>query len=318
MRRPIKTLDNAAAVAQQLGCADIDAALRLLGDPSALREQLAALGWADHGGYLVEQVAPLLSRFVGHEEKLLAAFLSGEADLQQVYPAFLTFLAMADTNLKPEPLLASLGFYEREAYTLLMEELGDHRPRDLVRFLGFGLAQGEYEREIAANLVERGVAGEVQLYGFDPYIDFSGTEIKLWTPSEVGTLSFDLILARWVLHHLEPAARWSSFLAAARCLAPGGWLVLQEEGDFRNVDEWNLADRLLELLLSSVDVLNTLTFVGEWHQQTSGDAPAYYLKHLSYDDIEAIEAGFGFAFERRVLETGPGVFGQTLLVYHRV
>jgi len=149
MRTPLKRLDNAEAVAKGLGCTGVDDALRLLEDETAFGEKLAALGWADRGGYLLERMTPILSRFARQERELLRAFLSGRADLQQVYPAFLAFLGTADTGLEPGPLLESLGFYEREAYALLMEELSERPAQDLVRLLGFGLAEGDYEREIA-------------------------------------------------------------------------------------------------------------------------------------------------------------------------
>lgn len=74
----------------------------------------------------------------------------------------------------------------------------------------------------------------------------------------------------------------------------------------------------MALVLSSIDVINTLTFVAEWHEESAESADAYYLQHLSADEVAAIESGFGFRFERRICETRPGVFGQTIFAYRRL
>jgi len=313
-----KQLDNAAAVAEQLGCADADAAMQLLGDEATLLHGLTALGWAAAGDYAVVRVAPVLSRFICGHEAPIRSFLHGETPLRDIYCALIVHLGDEGFELDPEQLLVTLRPHERVCHERLLEQLRQLPLRDVVHFLGFGLARGEYEQELADYLVANGLAGEVRLYGCDPYVDFSGSGIEEWTPSAAGEQQFDLILARWVLHHLEPAFRWQAFTPVARHLAPGGCLLILEEGDFRAADERRFADQLMALVLSSIDVINTLTFVAEWHEKSAESADAYYLQHLSADEIAVIESGFGFPFERQIIETGPGVFGQTIFAYRRL
>jgi hypothetical protein len=96
----------------------------------------------------------------------------------------------------------------------------------------YGLADGVHEQRLAARLAEQGTT--VELFGYDPgNPSFDRQAIYPWTPATREANAsplFDIILARWVFHHVRPAQRWDALAARVRCCKPGASLLIIEEG----------------------------------------------------------------------------------------
>jgi hypothetical protein len=240
--------------------------------------------------------------------------MAGGVPLTEVVKECLCFLAQTGTAYHRTEFMSSLAATDQ----CLDRAINAHLPRQRDRFTlcGYGLAEGVYEQQLAARLAERGTT--VELFGYDPgNPSFARQAIHPWTPATCGANAsplFDIVLARWVLHHVTPAQRWDALAACVRCCKPGASLLIVEEGPFSA--EKNSAILLYEFLAGCADVLVNFVIYPDWLGRGDCRDGHYYLNYLTPSDIAALEAAcFPVAAQRHLEWLQAGFFPQILIRY---
>jgi hypothetical protein len=180
---------------------------------------------------------------------------------------------------------------------------------------GFGLGDGAYEVEIANFLIQQGLTGSTLIYGYDPY-GIPNQSISMLDEAALlrGSLNFDLIIARWVLHHVPTLQRWDIFASALGQLKKGGIAVVVEHGF---VDESNpVQNRKLYRLLNAIaDLIANVGIRPEWFSLT---APIfgknYFLNFLTTKDLTSIARATKKKLKISISNTGPIFPWQSIIV----
>jgi 2-polyprenyl-3-methyl-5-hydroxy-6-metoxy-1,4-benzoquinol methylase len=181
---------------------------------------------------------------------------------------------------------------------------------------GYGLGNGAYEQQLAERFAAHGTT--IKLFGYDPTNARFDTEriqpCSLETLRSEGSPRFDVILTRWVLHHVPPDQRWDAFAACVHRCQPGGSLLIVEEGPFSA--EKNRTSLVYELLSSGADVLVNSVVYPDW--LGAGDPPGehFYLAYLTQADIKALESAFAMRAERHLEWHQAGYLPQILIRYN--
>ena len=133
--------------------------------------------------------------------------------------------------LDAKKTLQSFAAHNQLSDDSVKKELMSMSMKSNINLLGFGLDEGSYEKELAQYLTRQGVS-KVTLYGMDPYAKKS-TGIYYLTPYQLSaepTLRFDLIIARWSLHHVTLQNRWVDLNLCIRSCNPDARIIFIEHG----------------------------------------------------------------------------------------
>ena len=255
----------------------------------------------------------LITGFAQCQSDLVRGYMSYNIPLPVLAKEFLRFLVETEAAYDSSQFMGSLTATNRGLDRAISTALtGTREPFTLC---GYGLGNGAYEQQLAARLAARGT--KVKLFGFDPTNEcFDRERIQPCTLAMLQTAGdplFDMILIRWVLHHVPPDQRWDGFLACVGHCKPGALLVIVEEGAFSG--EKDAAVLLYEFLFACADVLVNSALHPGWIRM--GDPPGedFFLQYLTPVDITALEAAFPMSAQRQLEWFQAGFFPQILIRY---
>jgi hypothetical protein len=258
-------------------------------------------------------LAELIASFTQEHRDLVHGYLRGVVRLPALAKHLLRFLVATGPPCDTTAVWDAIAPIDRR----LNDTIAAHLPNQCKEFTlcGYGLGDGVYEQQLAERFGARGT--NIKLFGYDPTnarFDTGRIEpCSLITLHSAGGPRFDVILTRWVLHHVPPDQRWDAFVACVRRCQPGGPLLIVEEGPFSA--EKNRAALTYELLSSGADVLVNSVVYPDW--LGAGDPPGqhFYLAYLTPADIDALESAFAMPAERHLEWHQVGYLPQILIRY---
>lgn len=287
-------------------------------NPAILEQSLMALCGRTDMEYLVREAAAAISRFASAHRSALRDYGHGAADLSELAAGFSRFLERDRACLDPEHVRLAVAGYTADGDAVVRGILRERDPRRNIDMLGFGCAEGAYELELCRWLESAGMTTGARAFGFDPHASdpLPGlcmlSEVDLASPD---LPSFDIIVARWALHHVPRNERWSTLALALRRMRPDGIVLIQEEGMLGAGSARPREIARLELLLACFDVLITRSLKPGWARAGDGAQSPFFLEYLTLSDLASIEAHLPGGIARRIIKHGTGLLAQTFITY---
>jgi SAM-dependent methyltransferase len=291
-----------------------DLAARLAGNSAALRNLLGQMGLANEFTPLADALAGLVSEVTLLESSLVQRYLAGTASFEHLVTALLGTLANRGVSLSPELLYAFFARQDAEADEWLRARIARLGPRETLSILGYGLGDGSFERALASWLVAGGHCRTVELFGFDPH-QVAGAPVVMVEGHQLAERRFDVIIARYVLHHVRPEARWPDLAACVRACRPNGELLIAEQGYPAPGAAAAPGARLEHLLLAALDlVVNAVLYPG-WCDPREMEASGFYLSFLSEEDLTGLRQSLPRVVEREIAQVGTYFPSNTMIRY---
>ena len=141
---------------------------------------------------------------------------------------FITFCFKKGIALDKEQTLSSFAQHDALSNMALKRELDGITPTKELKLLGFGLGDGSYEKSLSEYLIHKKIAGSVRMYKPIASIEYlSSAQLKGHIPA------FDIITARWVLHHVALKNRWTDFIDCINHSKVNTQILIVEHGFLR-------------------------------------------------------------------------------------
>ncbi|MBP6103553.1 MAG: hypothetical protein KA508_00560 [Gammaproteobacteria bacterium] len=197
--------------------------------------------------------------------------------------------------------------------TALKRELDRIAPTTELKLLGFGLGDGSYEKSLSEYLIHKKIAGSVRLYGFDPYAKPTAA-IEYLSPAQLKghTPAFDIITARWVLHHVALKSRWADFIDCINHSKVNTQVLIVEHGFLKRPPS-DMDAKLYYLLNATFDVIANIGIRPHWFTDTAPHVGEnFFIHYLTGKDFSEIKRSVHFDMTQNVYEVGPAFPNQSL------
>lgn len=301
---------------QQINARDF---ILLLQNKAQAKHFYRALGWYESGSYFADLAAEILSGFSQHQADLMAAVLAQEKPLYELGRKLITYIFQQGYTFDRERLYSCLVHYANQVDDAVNTILHTLTPKKQVNILGFGLRDGAYELSLASLLSQHGLAEHVTVYGFDPDSREMDSRVQMITSEQLflgDCPRFDLILSRWVLHHVNFNERWDGFVQCINQANPFAKVLIIEEGCFPAAGVYRFEVACYELLLACADVIINAGLHQQWLKDiAAGVDQPFFISYLTADDISQIENQLKVKVKPTAQEIGPDFFGQTIISY---
>ena len=154
-----------------------------------------------------------------------------------------------------------------------------------INIFGFGLGDGSYELSLKKMLKTHQKINNAEIFGYEPF--YNDTAYKNFASSDLLTIDnikFDIIIARWSLHHVVDTERWGNFIASLNLLKPDGTAVIIEHGFVNRAFDFN-CKQLYLFFNVIIDVIGNTIFNYDWLSKVEGSKD-YFIKFLDDDAIK--------------------------------
>ncbi len=278
-----------------------------------------ALGWYESGHYFGDLAAEILSGFSQTHADLLAAVLSQQRPLYELGRKLINYIFEQGYTFDKDRLYSCLVHYANQVDNTVNAILHSLTPKEQVNILGFGLRDGDYELSLANLLSKQGLAKKVTVYGYDPDSREVDSRVQMITPKQLFSNAcprFDLILSRWVLHHVNFNERWNGLVQCINQANTFAKILIIEEGCFPETGDYRFEVACYELLLACADVMINAGLHQQWLKDiAAGVDQPFFISYLTANDISHIEKRLKVNIKSTVQEVGPDFFGQTIISY---
>lgn len=282
----------------------------------------AALQQINHskiGTYLYKKFIFWLSRYL-QEIKIhpyLRHYFSSDKTLNFICNNFIDYCFSNNIKLDPKKTLQSFEIHNQLSDNAVKNELLKITSKRHINLLGFGLDDGVYEKELANFLVLHKVCNTVTIYGMDPYA-IKGSHIQYITPEQLSMdyLKFDVIIARWSLHHVKLTNRWSDLSGCiSRCNFDAS-VIFIEHGYLQNIP-FPAEKKLYELLNALFDTIANIGLRPKYFTET---APCFgerfFIHYLEPNDFISIcKNSSRRVISQNVYDVGPSFPNQTICCF---
>jgi hypothetical protein len=298
-------------VIQAAGGSDLRSMTALLQNEHQLKHTLDQINQGVLSTYLHENFIFWLNAYAKQAGSVCASYLSGDLSLNAICKDFIRFCFDNKIYLDPIRTLEAFKIHNELSDNAVRRELQQLTPRQEINLLGFGLDEGHYEQSISEYLLSSGKAEKVNLFGFDPYAN-RNSDIRYLSANELssGERSFDLIIARWVLHHVEMKSRWSTFVKCINSCHPGSEVLIVEHG---YLEEVSLLDRKLSALLNATfDVVANIGLRPGYFTNSKNVGDDFFIEYLEPKDFSTISAQVSVNLGIKMYDVGPDFPNQTI------
>jgi hypothetical protein len=284
-------------------------------DYSILKKAICDIETEANGNYLMEHFAKWLSFYAGQKSPYLREYFAnkGYVDLSPVCKDFISFCFQNRIFLDASKTLASFSHHNQLSDTAVKEQLLSIQPKEQINILGFGLDDGAYEKTIVKYLTEKNLAKKVNLYGFDPYASKT-PNIQYLSSAELNSPKipqFDLVIARWVLHHVALQHRWRDFVECVNNCRKGAMVLVVEHGFLK--EECTLLDKkLYNLLNATFDIVANIGLRPQYFTNSSVIGDDFFIGYLEPKDFQSIRSDIAIYTTSEFYEVGPGFPNQTI------
>lgn len=272
--------------------------------------------------YLYDIFTEQLSAFATHSPALIARYFSGQLNLNAICMDFVRFCFSRDLRMDKDKTLASFRYHDSLSDKAVKDALQKlPSTRKTINILGYGCDTGLYEKQLAQSLLDTGKAGQVNLFGFDPYAK-ENKEIKLLTATQLRNNAhpeFQVVIARWVLHHVELQHRWRDFIQCINRSSQDALILIVEHGFLQYPDKLSPVDRrFYELFNAAFDVVANIGIRPQWFLSTYPEAGKnFFIHYLTSKDFVLMAEQATVKYIPTICELGPGMPNQTLYCLHR-
>ena len=295
-------------------------------DPSNFLTNLnkleAALQQINHskiGNYLYEKFILWLNRYLQEikTQQYLRYYFSSEKNLNFICNNFIDYCFFHKIKLDPKKTLQSFKAHNQLSDNAVKNELLKITSKRYINLLGFGLDDGIYEKELANFLVLHNVCNKVTIYGMDPYA-IKSNDIQYLTPTQLSmdSLKFDIIIARWSLHHVKLDNRWSDLShCISRCNSDAS-IIFIEHGLLHNT-HFPAEKKLYELLNALFDIIANIGLRPTYFTETAPSfGEHFFIHYLEPNDFISIFKNYSaHIISRNIYDVGPNFPNQTICCF---
>ena len=293
--------------------------IQLLQDKEKAKLFYKALGWYESGTYFGDLAAEILSGFSQSHPDVIADVIKQEKPLYEVGCQLIAYIFKNHYRFDRDKLYSCLVHYADHVNETIHAIINTLKPKEQINILGFGLRDGAYELSLANRLYAQGLAKKVTVYGFDPDSHEVNSSIQKITPAQLFAADcpkFDLIISRWVLHHVHFAERWDGLTQCINQANPQAKILIIEEGCFPLAGHYRFEVACYELLLACADVMINAGLHQQWLKDiAAGVDEPFFIRYLTANDLYQIEKQLVLPCTRTIYEVGPDFFGQTIISY---
>lgn len=309
--RQFSTKTRFFQIIEAAGASDLRTMTALLKNEHLLKQTLDQINQGVLNSYLHENFIFWLNAYAKQESSLCASYLAGNISLNAVCKDFIRFCFDHKIYLDPTRTLDAFKKHNELSDNAVKQEIAQLTSKQEINLLGFGLDEGHYEQSIAQYLLSSGKAKKVNLFGFDPYAK-RNPDIRYLSVNELssGELSFDLIIARWVLHHVEMKSRWSTFVNCINRCHSGAEVLIVEHGYSEDVA---LLDRKLSALLNAIfDVVANIGLRPDYFINNNSVSDDFFIEYLEPKDFSTIRDQVSVGLGIKMYDVGPDFPNQTI------
>jgi len=310
------------AVRKNTSCVDRDSIKKLARNSEKIKELFFEMGLDLDGNYLYLEHIKYFSMYANSSD-MIDKYIGGNKCLNELIKDFIKFFFDLNVHLDSEKTVESFREHNNLLNESIKKELSSMNMKKEINLLGFGLDNGEYEKEVAQFLEDTEITKKVNIFGFDPYAT-KGEGIHYIHLKDLPNLqlTFDVVIARWALHHVEimrsRGKRFEDFISCLQKCTPCHAMVLIVEHGFVQSDSFVSAEKIkLYYVLNAIfDVLANIALRPAYFMDSHpkiGDN--FYIKYLSEKDIAQISRGF--SGEVNVTQIGPAFPNQTIIKLSR-
>ncbi|MFC1521908.1 hypothetical protein ACFL6Y_05820 [Elusimicrobiota bacterium] len=261
----------------------------------------------------------LTARYALQHPGDITAYFRGKLKLFKLCRKFAGFIhgVHGDKKLNRDMVVGTIGgAMAFHTDSTVKSILRDHSFSREINMFGFGLGDAYYEKEIQDYLIKRKIAKKVALYGYDPFAK-GIKNVKLLSADNLlkpPSASFDLILARWSLHHVPAKKRWKLFEAALSHLKPKSIAIIIEHG-FVDTRARHVDVALYRLLNGILDTVGNIGIWPNWFASTKPDyGRNFFVDFLCDKDIRAIQENCKVRLSRKIINIGPVFPWQSIII----
>lgn len=291
-----------------------------LSDKEWLCLAIGPIIWFDGDCPLKAGLIDLVYEVASGSQNQIARYLSEKCELSELLPTILERSRKFREKISRDICLRDLADMEQAIDDTIIDYLRRLPPRSTWRILGFGGGDCSYEHSIGRRLSAYSGDSNFMLYRFDPEacgIADGVTDVDLELRSPGPQVHFDVVICRWVLHHVPKMKRWGTFDNAVRKVGRDGAIVIVEEGDFSPCSEQTPARRAYRLIVACEDILVNGVLRPSL-VDTMGDSrtAGFHLNYLTQEELLSIERHIPVHMKRHTYLPGPpGKFGEAVIIY---
>jgi hypothetical protein len=271
------------------------------------------------GNYLYEKFILWLNRYLQEikTQQYLRYYFSSEKNLNFICNNFIDYCFIHKIKLDPKKTLQSFKDHNQLSDNAVKNELLKITSKRYINLLGFGLDDGIYEKELANFLVLHNVCNKVTIYGMDPYA-IKSNDIQYLTPTQLSmdSLKFDIIIARWSLHHVKLDNRWSDLShCISRCNSDAS-IIFIEHGFLHNT-HFPAEKKLYELLNALFDIIANIGLRPTYFTETAPSfGEHFFIHYLEPNDFISIFKNYSaHIISRNIYDVGPNFPNQTICCF---
>jgi hypothetical protein len=269
--------------------------------------------------YVHDVIIDVVASFTARHRALLEHYLARRAALNTVCLEVIRYIARRNMSFDSDLALQALESVDAALDAAVKVALEPKLSARKLSLCGFGLGSGEYELKLTNDLNTQGLAPQLDLYGFDPYPRFDSSKILSLTSEDLcaaGGPRFDIILSRWVLHHVHQENRWKEFIACVNRSKSDAKILVIEEGTFTPKTQKSTPLLFYEYLIGCADVVVNSILCPSWlFPPTGKPGEQFYLEYLTCDDVTSLEWAFKTPVIRDVRWISAGFFPQILIIW---
>lgn len=282
--------------------------LLMLTSVEKIKSLLHEVGLYDSSSQFSDAYADILHFFSVKHQQLMCGYLCGEKSLWEITKVFIEEVVDHAPVVSRAAVLKSLEKHDAISNEYIYQTVMNMKSQEKMSILGFGLADGEFELELVEQLKKQGKAQEITLYGLDPSSHGHRDIVSICEKDICNSLipKFDLIISRWVLHHVESNHRWQSFIHCLNNLTGDGLAIVVEEG----IGAQPSREKSSLFFIATVDVLANYYL---WPGYLTSEKNKYFAQYLLDDDLEKISLAAKLPYVRK--EVGPIFPNQSVIVF---
>lgn len=241
-------------------------------------------------------------------------YFLGVDDLKTICQHFIQFCFKHNIQLDAAKTLQSFDYHNELSDSAVKNELFKITPKESLNILGFGLDEGHYESSLAQFLIDNKLTKKVNLFGFDPYA-LRNPNVQYLSVEQLQAKDgpqFDIVTARWVLHHVELQQRWQHLIDAINHSHPDAMVLVVEHG-FLSQAHSPLDLRVNYLLNATFDIIANIGLRPRYFTDSAPNIGAnFFIHYLTPQDFTAIGDSIKLGATQQRYDVGPGFPTQTI------
>ncbi len=283
---------------------------------STFKAALDHINYNTTDNYLYEQFVYWINAYARKDTSApLIDFFSGTQTLNSVCKDFIKFCFSQNIMLDKTKTLYSFNYHNQLSDDVVKKELLSISPKKTLHLLGFGLDTGDYEKSLADFLITQNKAQHVYLYGFDPYAAH-GEGIHYLTEKQLKNtnLQFDIVIARWVLHHIPLKQRWSDFIRCINRCHSQAMVLIIEHGFINNKSVLPIEKKFYHVLNAFFDIVANIGLRPHYFMHSMPEiGKNFFIDYLKPEDFSMIKRNVSINnITQSIYNIGPNFPHQTI------